>query len=236
MALIRLIADLEDKKREEWVLFTARFDAEYDEDTIAYVANKFNVAKFRTHPHAIGWPAGPNQLMAQSYKYIVDKVKRGRFPGTDAILLVESDAIPLRKSWIDEIYAEFKGSGRLISGPYFHEGDGCDEHINGNCVFSIDLYTAARGLFNPPNHLAWDFYMRYELMQVGHHSRLIWSDYRLGTEKNPWRGDDYLWDKKYYGGKNNPLYGIPLQPAYFHGIKGMMGIDAVRKKLLLNES
>ncbi len=55
MALARLMADLETVKRTDVIfLFTARFDCKHDQDTIDYVAQKFNVMTYTTKRKAEG--------------------------------------------------------------------------------------------------------------------------------------------------------------------------------------
>ena len=233
MALARLIADLEPAKRDDCIfLFSARFDAEWDENTMRHVANKFQVRKFRTKKHSIGWPAGPNQQMAQSYIYAIEQQRMGALP-IDAVFFMEADCLPLKPGWLDDIIAEYKACGKAILGPWLTRGDGnCNEHVNGNCIISIDFWKTHRHFMNPPDHSGWDSYFAFAILPEAAPSRLIFSDYRLGTDDNPWKGCEYLWLPKRYPGKGNPLYGQELLPVWLHGLKTIEGVECVRKKLL----
>lgn len=236
MALVRLICDLEDLPRKDiTMLFTCRFDATYDEDTIAYASQKFTILRHKTKRRQTGWPQGPNQMMACSYEYLVENWRRNRLPNIDCVLFVEADCVPLRKGWIDELYAEFKTSGKRVVGAWLKKGDANCEHINGNCVVSMDFWKKCPGMFHPPSRGGWDAALAYSILPNGYPSKLIWSDYQLGMPNNPWKGDDFLWEVKRYGCPDNALYGQELRPCWMHGIKTMDGIKAVRKRLL-NES
>jgi hypothetical protein len=233
MALARLIADLEPVPRKDvMILFTARFDCEHDEKTIAYVSNKFDVARFTTKRNVVGWPAGPNNMMGESYSYCIEMQRFAGFKTVDSVMFIEADCIPLSKDWLNQLMAEFKASGKLVSGAWLKKGDAGCEHVNGNCIMSIDFWRNCKVILNPPKKGGWDAVLAYAILPYAHPSRLIWSDYRLGTDDNAWKGCDYLWQPKRYGEPSNALYGQDLQPVWLHGIKTMAGINCVREKLL----
>lgn len=233
MALAKLICDLEDQKRDDvYMMFTARFDCEFDEAAIEYASHVFRTVKYRTRRNATGWPHGPNQMMADSYENIVERWRRKELKDVDCVMMIEADCVPLKKGWIDDLYWEFKGCGKKVLGAWLKKGDANVEHINGNCLMSIDFWKKCPGIFHPPSRGGWDASLSYAILPNGAPSKLIWSDYQLGMDHNPWRGDDFLWEPKRYTAKDNPFYGIDLQPCWFHGIKTDKGIQAVRKRLL----
>jgi hypothetical protein len=234
MALARLMADIEPVFRNDVLfMFCARFDCQHDEETVAYVAQKFAVHKYTTKRKATGWPNGPNQMMGDSYEHIVELWRRGKLPKEiDAILLMEADCVPLHKDWINLLYNEHKASGKKVTGAWLKKGDCNCEHVNGNCVISIDFWKKAPGMFHPPSRGGWDAMLKHVILPNAAPSRLIWSDYQLGQPNNPWRGCDYLWEPKSYRAPDNPLFGQILQPAYFHGIKIMSGIECARERLV----
>lgn len=233
MALARLIADLEDKPRSDVaVMFTARFDCQHDEETIAYVAQKFQVLRYTTKRKATGWPNGPNQMMACSYEYLVEKWVRGKLPKVKAVMMIEADCVPLYKNWLDQLINEWNNCGKSVLGAWLKKGDASGEHVNGNCIMSIDFWKKCRGIMHPPSRGGWDAALAYGILPNAAPSRLIWSDYRLGTSDNPWKGEDYLWAPKRYGAPSNALYGQDLQPVWYHGIKVLDGITCARKRLL----
>lgn len=232
MGLARLIADLEDAPRPETILFTARFDCEFDEETIAYVAKKFQVARFKTTRKATGWPNGPNQMMGESYQYLVELRRRGRFEGSTGILFIEADCVPLKRGWIDDLTKEYESCGKHVLGAWLKSGDVAIEHVNGNCIISFDFWRKCPQICNPPSRGGWDAVLAPYILPSAAPSRLIWSDYQLGTSKNPWKGDMFLWEPKAYKDPKNALYGQKLHPVWFHGIKGDMGLNAAKTMLL----
>ncbi len=234
MALARLIADLEEKPRNDVTfLFSARFDCEHDEDTISYVAAKFPVIRYTTKRKATGWPHGPNEMMACSYEHLVLLKRRKWMDHLSCVLFMEADCAPLHRDWINLIKKEYDGCGKKVLGAWLMKGADCQvEHVNGNCVVSMDFWKRCPAMFHPDPRWGWDAALAYAILPSAAPSKLIWSDYQLGQPNNPWRGDDFLWEAKRYPSKDNPLYGKDLFPAYMHGIKTMQGIEAVRKRLL----
>lgn len=236
MALLRLMADLEPVKREDvYLLVTCRFDGTFDEESIQYASKKFNITKFKTTRKATGWPNGPNQMAGESYLFCVDSFRRGRFPGATSVMFIEADCVPLRKTWISELYDEYKASGKEISGCWLKKHDAGIEHINGNCLISINFWRRCKGIFWPDMKGGWDATLRHHMLPVSHPSKLIWSDYQLGMPHNPWKGCDYLWAQKRFNDPANALYGQDLFPCWYHGVKVMDGLECVRNRLI-NES
>lgn len=234
MALAKLMADIEPKKRDDVIMvFSARFDCPHDIPAIEYVSKKFRVELFKSRPHRTGWPGGPNDLMAQSYMWCVEQVRFKRF-NADGVFFMESDDVPLASDWIDKIKAEWeecKAAGKQVLGCYLMRGDCGTEHINGNCIIHIDFWRQNRAIFTPGSG-GWDADAWSMIKPLGYPSRLIWSDYGLGKpDYNPWKGCDFLFEPKRYRATDNPLYGQDLQPVFLHGPKIMDGIDCVRKKL-----
>lgn len=233
MELARLIADLEPVKRDDVVfMFTARFDCKHDEKTIAYVAQKFKVLRYTTSRKATGWPNGPNQMMGESYHHLVEIWMKGKLPGIKGVLFMEADCVPLDRNWINLIVDEWQRSGKQVYGAWLKPGDAGVEHINGNCIISMDFWRKNKAIFHPPEQGGWDATLAYCLLPQGAASSLIWSDYRLGTSDNSWKGCDYLWASKRYGSPHNELFGRDLHPVYFHGCKVMNGLKCARQRLL----
>ncbi len=231
MKLARLLADIEPMKREDVVvLFSARFDCSHDPETIGYVSQKFNVSTYKSTYKATGWPAGPNWLMANSYQHCIERMRSNQMKG-DAVLFIEADCIPLARDWINQLIAEYKACGKMILG-YHHMGnDGCNEHINGNCIIHKDFWRTYRPILSPTK-IAWDADHAGAMLPNSAPSKLIWSDYQLGMKHNPWRGCDFVFEEKEYTDPRHPLYGQVVKPVWFHGIKGGMGIDCARERLV----
>lgn len=233
--LLRLICDLEHSQRDDVILMiTHRYDMKHDDKLLSLVGKRFkNVIPYITKKQGTGWPAGPNAMMADSYIAAINLDRCGT--PIDAVMFMECDCVPLDRDWIDEIKLEWskcRAIDKSVLGPWNEVKDTGIRHINGNCLISIDYWKKNRGIFNCPDNVGWDVYHALSLCNEAMPSETIFSDYKLGTESNPWKGDDYLWEPKSYKSDDNPLYGKKLYPSWFHGIKTMQGINAVRKKLL----
>jgi hypothetical protein len=229
MQLARLIADLEPNYRDDVVfLFTARFDTAPDPETVEYVGQKFPVRLFTTTVRSTGWPVGCNQMMAESYQHCIQLARSGKIKAS-AVMFIEADAVPLCAGWLDKLIEEYRGCGKQILGPWITSP--C-EHVNGNCIISLEFWKKHRAIFAPPAWGGWDVTCGPAILRNAAPSRLMWSDYHLGTAKNEWRGCEYLFSAKRHEDPKNPLYGVDLQPAWFHGPKDMRGIECVRNRLL----
>lgn len=229
MELARLIADIEPQFRSDVsFVFSARFDTSHDKDTISYVSKKFKVYTHTTTRRSTGWPKGPNAMFVDSYQFCIEGIRNGKIKG-EAILFIEADCVPTHMEWINKLIEEYKASGKMVLGAWLEEGDCGTRHINGNCIIHKDLWIKNRRILAPCSG-GWDADCKNILMPNGHPSRLIWSDYHLGTDRNPWRGCEYLWEAKRYRDPKNPLFGQDIYPVWIHGPKDLRGIECVRER------
>ena len=147
---------------------------------------------------------------------------------------MEADCVPLCLKWKERLVEEFRNSKKMVLGPWLEKGDAGCRHINGNCIMSLDFGSRCPMIFSPPHRVAWDAALAMHIMPHAQPAALIFSDYRLGTPDNEWKGCDYLWQPKTYGMRTNPRFQQQLQVVCLHGIKGMQGIECVWAKLLPN--
>lgn len=233
MYLARLVADLEQFPRTDVnFLFSSRFDCDHDISTVEYVRKKFPVHTWKCQRHGTGWPAGPNQMMADTYQWFVENTRNKKI-NSDAMLLMEADCVPLHQNWINMLIEEYKRANKMVMGCWLVAANGGGIHVNGNLIIHKDFWKTNRSIFTPSNFGGWDAIMANMILPNAHPSKLMFSDYRLGMEGvNPWRGCDCLWEPKIHTHPANPLYNIPLQPCYLHGPKDVRGLDCVRERLL----
>ncbi len=217
------------------IAIVVRADMEIERDIpksiIDYVSKRFKVYTHKTRSPLVGWPQGCNGLELGAIEWFVESNRNGTYR-YDYMLIAESDTVPLRKGWADEIRNEAYDTQAFLLGSYLRRPDCYCEHINGNCVIHRDFWKQCRNLFVCPPNIGWDAYIGPTAIAMGTPSRLIWQDYRLGAPDNAWKGDDYIFQTKFYKSDKTPLYGKPIYPALLHGVKGDYGIKAVRKKLL----
>lgn len=228
MALARLICDIVGPTPHH-LLFYARYDCEHDEPTIAYAQRHFgNVITARSVRKISGWPIGPNAMVMDLFTLCHAKHKAGEWDYS-GIMLLESDAIPLRTTFLTELADEWNAGKQLILGPWIGaKNDPNKSHMNGNLMFSPRLtFTFPQLLASAVPKLAWDvFFWRYYWKQA-RASRLIYSDYRV-----KFTTCDALYAVRKYD-KGNPLFGAELQPAWLHGCKDAKAMECVRERLLV---
>ncbi len=226
MALARLLADL--GPTEHHLLFYRRYDTTHDDATIAYCASRFaNVLIGGSVRKISGWPIGPNAMAMDLFTLCHQKHKAGEWDYS-GIMLLESDALPLRASWLAELYTEWCQGKQLILGAWIGAKNNPQQsHMNGNLIFSPRLtFTFPQLLSRNVPKLAWDvFFWRYYWKQA-RASRLIYSDYRV-----KFTTCDALYAPRKYE-KGNPLAGIDLAPVWLHGCKDAKAMECVRERLL----
>lgn len=177
----------------------------------------------------MGWPAGPNALAMDVFKHLYcNKFEY------EAAMLIESDCIPLDVNWIDKIMEEWRSHDKLVMGYWdggVHDGN---SHLNGNLVFHPSIIDHVKGLaFDHIPTGGWDVVYWGQLRPHSYPSRLIFSDYRLNTPRNPLKSCEFLWEPKFHRHPDNPLRDEPLQPVWLHGVKGSAGYECVRKRFFL---
>ena len=239
MELSRLICDIE-REVCPWAdfAFLARSDCDHDPDTAAYMrANFEHVHLLQSTRRSKGWPGGPNAMFMDLCRIVHEKTAAGEW-AYDAIMLLESDDLPLRSTWIKELHDEWHAGTQLVLGDWVGRGDSLTHsHVNGNLLFSPELTNRHEEMWHPMRGTpvrALDQYFWPQFAPVARASRLIFSDYRLGTRNHPWRGCESLWTYRMHGDNTNPLEKVKLMPCLLHGCKAPEGRKCVREKLGLD--
>lgn len=226
MALARLLADLGPYGHD--ILFYARYDSQHDDATIAYCASRFaNVRIGQSKRKISGWPIGPNAMVMDLWQLSHQKHKAGEWDYS-GIMLLESDCVPLSRTWLADLYAEWSAGKQLLLGPWIGlKNNPNQSHMNGNLIFSPRLtFTFPQCLSPNVPKLAWDvFFWRY-YWKNARGSRLIYSDYRV-----KFTDCDALWAPRSYP-KGNPLHGQELRPVWLHGCKDPRAPECARARLL----
>jgi hypothetical protein len=165
-----------------------------------------------------GWPAGPYSLFCTAIKNV-----------DQPFLILEPDAVPTRKGWMDEIEFEYTVIGKPFLG---HIYDGEREFAGQRFMSGIACYPAdAKDLFaicETPVH--WDVHYAAHMVNSGEHTRLIKHLFgqhnlppRFVRERTP-RTRPHEFTLDYLG-----------DAALFHRDKSHSLIRLLRKKLFPNE-
>jgi hypothetical protein len=111
---------------------------------------------------AEAWPVGPNWSFACVSQWCHDRQWD--------FLLLEPDAVPLKRGWLEAIEREYRGCGRAFMG--YHEPPGVDHqmHLAGVAVYHWEAY---QRLHWHEFHRAWDVTLGPTLVAEAHQARTI---------------------------------------------------------------
>lgn len=219
MKLARLIADNEPKrcKLAEFA-FCARYDTEFDDDTIEYVAKKFRVHQYKSTRKAVGWPNGCNALWHATTQWAFEKKIKDR-ELWDSILTFEADCLPLHRDWIFILNEKFKLYGRKVLGCHIPNPEGCRNplHVNGNAVFPIEMVQTLR-IHSTPTGASWDVYHSKAIMKISVDDGCIKSEHGTRHEVT---AETLLKPSKNHA-----------SPIFHHGCKHESGLKIAREMLI----
>ncbi len=235
MNLLKLLADIENHKCETVdLVIIPRRDAKYrDEHIPKEIEQKFKTEWIPGRRWASGWPMGPNALAMDCFREAHERWRRGEW-NYAGYMLLESDCVPLQANWHQALYREWVGQQNCFLGHWIGHGTTPGQsHMNGNLIFHPAFFDKHPEMaYGEVTMRPWDDIWWPLIQTSATPSKLIFSDYRLNTRRNPWRGCDYIWETKFNREPTNPLKDVPLQPVWLHGCKGDEAIACVRKKLL----
>ncbi len=159
MRLAKFIADIEPVRREDVELcIVRRHDAAaMDSAVIEHLTKKFAVTERVTPEHLVGYPASPNFMAFDVMQAAAE------WEDVNAVLLMESDCVPVAKDWIDQLKGDWlrsQAQDRLVLGSW-RAACHANGHINGNMLFSPSLVRKA-GMKPCPPKKPWDvFFVKY---------------------------------------------------------------------------
>lgn len=212
-ALTRLICDLETNLRTNvtFCAAAARGTNEHAIRDIEQIATPTfkNVIVLRHKRFGDGWPVGPNNLWFETMMRL--NKMRGKLK-EEWVLTIEADCIMMRRDWLNimvELCQIAEEKKALAIG---HHHGAPKTHINGNGIFHIDI-VRERNLDEGDGIGGWDVWNARKLLPVSIDTPMIHQIYRIRQAKRE---------------RIAEITKQGQRPALFHGIKGMLGIDAVR--------
>lgn len=209
---------LENPTDEAEILFFVRFDTDYPTTALqSEAAKKFaKVHLSRCTRRGIGFPAGCNEMALGLFDYILSQKNEGQlFERIDSFLILESDCVITRRSWVEELRAEWQrmlSLGKIVSGSLQPEGKwpGIEEHINAVALYDAELLCYLPSLNSCPPHRGWDHHHGHSIVPYALNSPLFHLDYKrafIGSEE---------------------LFASPA--LVYHGVKDDSALKAVREK------
>lgn len=217
--LSELIADLERiRNNAADIMIFRRYDAgEFSQSVLTKLRDKFNNVYYERSKRkdAKGYPFGPNQMWSDLVTMI------GQSPSWYskyyAFLPLESDCVPMRPGWINELVEEFHVAKSKNFAAVGHIHSNPIEHLNGVAVYDSHLWKMVPGnkLNGSDPQVAYDIYHRTSILPLAFDTPLVMMEYQRPTITaedlfKPWKNG--------------------YEPAVFHGVKDGSARAAVRAR------
>lgn len=161
LSLARLVADIEQERREDVVLVLARaFDCELSSEAVAaqaYCQAKMQTILLRSSYQRVGHPDGCFGVWAGTVTALHRMWIRQRIPWDHhSVATFEADGCPVRPDWIGRLRTAHErtlAQGLRITGPVMDEPW---PHVNGNLCMHLSVVADFPSLRECPRKVAWD--------------------------------------------------------------------------------
>lgn len=127
--------------------------------SVAVIANLTSV---------VGWPQGPNDLFLNAAVY-------AQFHNVGAWLFMETDAVPLRASWLDDLTAEYERLKTLFMGHIYavSQPNLPAKCMSGVAVYPVNTRSLLDAHISPGMGVGFDVAMTPTVLKHGAHTELI---------------------------------------------------------------
>lgn len=220
--LAQLACDLlEEKTEEAEVMMVAR----YDSGPLSPPVQNLLVQKFLRMRYWLcdrrgaGFPNGCNMLAYGLLNHLSKRREEGDFQEIDSLLILESDCVITRRSWVKELAAEWLAvldQRKLVAGALQRHGQWHDieEHINAVALYDVDVACVLPCLRGGPSDKGWDHFHGPSIVPHALNSALFKLDYQKKT----------ISPAELFSDPNVLIY---------HGVKDESAINAVRQRYSL---
>jgi hypothetical protein len=124
-----------------------------------------------------GWPEGANYFFRTATAWL------GNAPKWPCFLWMEPDAVPLRKSWLDLLEAEYKACGKRFMGDRV-QVENIPLHMSGVGIYPNPLHAYAGEAYRA-SETAWDMAGKDQIVPQAHFTKLIEHAWRHPVFTNP---------------------------------------------------
>lgn len=139
------------------------------------------VEVLKAEPGPNGWPAGPNRMFRTAIEWI-------QVNSTSPFMWLETDAVPLRKDWLEQLQSEYWKSGKPYMGHIVKSDNGRDYWMTGVAVYphnaSSMMMKFTKIIGKDGKHIAFDFIAGRDIADKAHSTGLLQHNYG-GRKKAP---------------------------------------------------
>jgi hypothetical protein len=175
-------------KNNKWADFVvySRWDSTFPSDEIIEELKKVfdNVYLFKSSTQATGWPHGCNALWRDLAMDAYRKSTESAFGDPiwskyKCVFSIESDCCPINDNWLEMLSTDWDKHNGVIMGAWCannHDHPNQIElgHINGNCLFSMDIVKKVPNCSGTQLNTGWDTYYALDFKKAGwHKTKLI---------------------------------------------------------------
>lgn len=214
-----LIADLERVRNNlaDIMVFRRHDAGEFSVSVLEKLRDKFNKVYYEQSRRrdAKGYPFGANQMWSDLVT-MMGQMPRW-YENYYAFLPLESDCVPTRPGWINELVEEFRVAKSKNFAAVGHVHSNPVDHLNGVAIYDTRLWKIVPGnkLNGSDPQVAYDIYHSKSILPIAYNTPLIMMEYQRPT---------IVADDLFKPWKNG------FEPALFHGVKDASARIAVRAK------
>jgi hypothetical protein len=189
--VVGLAGALLDQRTEQAdLLFVGRYDAPHPSTEVFRRAReKFReVSYWRSTRDSDGFPNGCNGVAYGIFQFVIDQRRvNGVYGDVNALLMLESDCVILRRNWVTELVTEWEGAvacGKLVAGEVQPAGKFSQNswaHVNAVALYDIEILRHLTCLVGGPREIGWDYFHGKAIVPVTHNSSLFKLDYQRAT-------------------------------------------------------
>lgn len=167
------------------ILMVGRNDARaVNSNIMSMLKQKFGFAEYwRCDRRGVGFPMGPNEVYFGIFSHAMDK--KSKLTDFDAMLVIESDCVLLKKDWHLDMTAEWNETVKeknIVAGAKVHHGyDDFPSHINAAALYKRSILEDLPMLFGCSGNIGWDWYFGRNIIPRARDSKLFCLDYQKET-------------------------------------------------------
>lgn len=155
-----------------------------------------------------GWPSACNTMFKST---VHELMRRGNL---DPFYFFEADNTPLKRGWLDEIFAEYKRFGKPFMGvvsptrkvnPKTMESIVEGRHMNGSGIYPPNLTQYTKLFSSIPPQTPWDIWLQYDFIRHTHDAETMMKNWRSKNYRRDAQGNIICDKSDEVTGENAPI-------------------------------